>query len=211
MASENKIFRRTRKKSDYVAGTTVKVDLVDPLKEVHGKKVSKPKGKKRHLSLENALIQAQAEDKKRRVLGLIRAAGYGGNKFKKIIEYLSNVGDNYLLSTSEEDIYFRIVNEIFNAKEARSTAPENLDFKTEDKKHIREAFVATSDPVEIGASLKAMRLASGKTQLEVAKAMDIPKSAIGRLEQGKHSPKADTLEKYANAVGYVFKPHFEPL
>lgn len=98
------------------------------------------------------------------------------------------------------------------SKVAQPTAPEKIENQDFEKlKPISESFTASADSTNLGAALKAMRVTRGKTQAEVAEAMGIPKSAIGRLEHGKHSPKAETVESYAKAVGYAFKLQFEPL
>ncbi len=58
------------------------------------------------------------------------------------------------------------------------------------------------------------RIATGKTQEEVAKLMRTTKSAISRLENGggkkKHMPSIDTLRRYANAIGYDLKIQLVP-
>ena len=45
------------------------------------------------------------------------------------------------------------------------------------------------------------RKKGGLTQAEVARRMNIPQSAIVRLESGAHSPTLTTLSRYAMAVG----------
>lgn len=64
-----------------------------------------------------------------------------------------------------------------------------------------------------GEMLKA-RLAAGKTQNDIAKALHTTTSAISRLENsgGKknHSPTLETLRKYANALGCSLKVEFVP-
>ncbi len=44
------------------------------------------------------------------------------------------------------------------------------------------------------------RHAIGWTQRDLAKAVDLPQAAIGRLESKKHSPQLDTLIKVAEAL-----------
>jgi transcriptional regulator with XRE-family HTH domain len=58
----------------------------------------------------------------------------------------------------------------------------------------------------------AARMASGLTQQEVAKRMHTSTSTVGRLEGAstadKHSPKLETLRKYADAIGCELKIEF---
>lgn len=41
----------------------------------------------------------------------------------------------------------------------------------------------------------------GLSQTEVARRMDVPPSAVARLESGAHSPTLSTLSRYAAAIG----------
>lgn len=45
--------------------------------------------------------------------------------------------------------------------------------------------------------LKELRIASGKTQAELAVALDMAPSTVGMYEQGRREPDADTLAKIA--------------
>lgn len=45
------------------------------------------------------------------------------------------------------------------------------------------------------------RKRAGLTQSEVARRMDVPQSAVVRLESGTHSPTLSTLSRYAAAIG----------
>ena len=45
------------------------------------------------------------------------------------------------------------------------------------------------------------RCKRGMTQRDLAEAVRLPQSAIGRLESKKHSPQLDTLVKVAAALG----------
>jgi len=45
------------------------------------------------------------------------------------------------------------------------------------------------------------RKTSGLTQVEVARRMNVPPSAVVRLESGAHSPTLSTLSRYAAAIG----------
>lgn len=45
------------------------------------------------------------------------------------------------------------------------------------------------------------RKKSGLTQVEVARRMNVPPSAVVRLESGAHSPTLSTISRYAAAIG----------
>ncbi|MCS6857770.1 MAG: helix-turn-helix domain-containing protein [Sandaracinaceae bacterium] len=52
-----------------------------------------------------------------------------------------------------------------------------------------------------GARLKALRLAAGLTQAELARRSGIHRPNIARLEAGKHMPSLDTIHRLARAMG----------
>lgn len=52
----------------------------------------------------------------------------------------------------------------------------------------------------LGGLLDARKKA-GLTQVEVARRMSVPQSAVVRLESGTHSPTLTTLSRYAAAIG----------
>ena len=54
-----------------------------------------------------------------------------------------------------------------------------------------------------GARLRAYRLEAGKTQAEVAEAMNSTPSAISHLELGEYSPSIDHIERYIKALGFA--------
>lgn len=62
-----------------------------------------------------------------------------------------------------------------------------------------------NDEFNLFKEILRARLASGKTQDDVAKELHTTKSVISRLEHGggknSHSPSISTLRKYAKAVG----------
>jgi DNA-binding XRE family transcriptional regulator len=52
----------------------------------------------------------------------------------------------------------------------------------------------------ISKRIREAREAAGLTQAELSQQSGLPQSHISRLEQGKHSPTAKTLEKIATAL-----------
>lgn len=50
--------------------------------------------------------------------------------------------------------------------------------------------------------LTKTREEKGLTQKELASLAGMAQQSVNRIEAGKHSPKIDTVEKIANALGY---------
>ena len=66
----------------------------------------------------------------------------------------------------------------------------------------QRALLADRTLQTLVADFVAARTAAGMTQDDVAARMGTTKSAISRLESGRHSrPTLDTIAKYAQAVG----------
>lgn len=61
----------------------------------------------------------------------------------------------------------------------------------------------------ISHRIREAREAAGLTQEEFSQQSGLPQSHISRLEQGKHSPTAKTLEKIATALNLPHS-HFDP-
>ena len=55
--------------------------------------------------------------------------------------------------------------------------------------------------MKIGATVKTLRIAQGKTQQEVADAAEVDVSYVGLVERDQRSPKLDTLDRIAKALG----------
>ena len=53
----------------------------------------------------------------------------------------------------------------------------------------------------IGECIRTARIAAGMTQTELAEATDIPYQTIGHWERNSTSPKFDSVEKIAKALG----------
>ncbi len=61
----------------------------------------------------------------------------------------------------------------------------------------------------VSKRIREAREAAGLTQEELSKKSGLPQSHISRLEQGKHSPTAKTLERIATALSLPHS-HFDP-
>jgi DNA-binding XRE family transcriptional regulator len=55
--------------------------------------------------------------------------------------------------------------------------------------------------LEVGARLRALRLAAKKSQVALAKTTGISQEVISRIEKGKQTPRLQTLERLAAALG----------
>lgn len=67
----------------------------------------------------------------------------------------------------------------------------------------KEAIDSAAERLALGIlkSLIEARKRSGLSQVEVARRMDVPQSAVVRLESGHHSPTLVTIARYAAAIG----------
>lgn len=65
--------------------------------------------------------------------------------------------------------------------------------------------VAESLAISVLRELVEARKSAGLSQTEVARRMDVPPSAIVRLESGAHSPTLTTLSRYASAMGVTLE------
>ncbi len=61
----------------------------------------------------------------------------------------------------------------------------------------------------VSKRIREAREAAGLTQAELSQQSGLPQSHISRLEQGKHSPTARTLERIATALKLPHS-HFDP-
>lgn len=57
------------------------------------------------------------------------------------------------------------------------------------------------DGVRLGRRLRALRMAAGLTQAELARRTGIHRPNIARVEAGRHTPSLDTLARLASAIG----------
>jgi len=77
---------------------------------------------------------------------------------------------------------------------------------------VKKEYEELNEEFELFREMLRIRLASGKTQAEIAKKLHTTTSAISRLENSggrkNHSPSLSTLRKYAKALGYNLKIKF---
>jgi putative transcriptional regulator len=63
------------------------------------------------------------------------------------------------------------------------------------------AVLGDVDGVRLGQRLRALRLAAGLTQAELARRTGIHRPNIARVEAGRHTPSLETLARLAAAIG----------
>lgn len=95
-----------------------------------------------------------------------------------------------------------------------SKRPTFDDFKKKALKDqkVAQEYEALKPEYALREQLIKMRHAAGLTQEEIAARMGTKKSSISRLESvsADHSPRLETLEKYAHAAGYDLDVRFKP-
>lgn len=81
----------------------------------------------------------------------------------------------------------------------------DLQAKRGQNNHGSEAVVPAAlrdvDGVRLGQRLRALRLAAGLTQAELARRTGIHRPNIARVEAGRHTPSLETLARLAAAIG----------
>lgn len=89
---------------------------------------------------------------------------------------------------------------------------EQLNKTALSRPEVKKEYDLLAEEFDLLKEMVKIRLRSGKTQQDVAKAMKTSTSVVGRLETGggrnKHSPTIETLRKYAHALGYSLKIRF---
>lgn len=66
---------------------------------------------------------------------------------------------------------------------------------------IAENGLDEIDGAKLGARIRALRLAAGLTQAELARRTGIHRPNIARVEAGRHTPSLETLARLAQAIG----------
>ncbi len=93
------------------------------------------------------------------------------------------------------------------------TRPTFKDFKDKalKDKAVAKEYDALKPEYALREQLIKMRRAAGLTQEEIAERMGTKKTSISRLESvsADHSPRLETLEKYAHAAGYMLDIRFK--
>lgn len=96
---------------------------------------------------------------------------------------------------------------------AKEKRPAFEDFKKKalEDKAVAKEYDSLAPEYALRAELIKMRRAAGLTQEEVAERMGTKKASISRLESvdAEHSPKLETIAKYARAVGYRLDIRFK--
>lgn len=73
---------------------------------------------------------------------------------------------------------------------------------------IQSRFSVAADAEAVGKMLTVAREQAGVTKSEVARRMNTGHRAIAKLENGDHSPSLQTVERFANALGYEARIDF---
>ncbi len=69
-------------------------------------------------------------------------------------------------------------------------------------KPIELVLTARFHPRQLGRLLKAVRLAAGITQTELARRLNVPYQNVGRLEHGAREGMISTVNRYVRALGW---------
>lgn len=122
-----------------------------------------------------------------------------------------------LTSEDKQDICTLLPEILFGDGEARQSSAEAIDEILHGPSLKLIPFVdldGSDDDLapwlnRISHRIREAREAAGLTQAELSLQSGLPQSHISRLEQGKHSPTAKTLEKIATALKLP-RSHFDP-
>lgn len=82
------------------------------------------------------------------------------------------------------------------------------------KESLELVLTARFHPRQLGALLKAVRVAAGVTQTELARRLKVPYQNVGRLEGGIREGMISTVNRYVRALGWelviVARPRIDP-
>lgn len=70
------------------------------------------------------------------------------------------------------------------------------------KEPLELVLTARFHPRQLGKLLKAVRLAAGVTQTELASRLKVPYQNLGRLEAGQREGMLSTVNRYVRALGW---------
>jgi len=93
--------------------------------------------------------------------------------------------------------------------EEQSGAKKAPNYLSDDKLEQNNLF-ANADAKEVGAMFERARKGSKLSKVAAAAASGIDRKQIGRLEAGSHSPSLDTLDRYAEALGFEVRVELVP-
>jgi len=79
-----------------------------------------------------------------------------------------------------------------------------------DSPEAKLAYERARRDYELGVQIRQLREAAGINQTELARRMGTSQPAVARLEAGGGTPKLDTLERAAAALGAVLTVQFIP-
>lgn len=74
----------------------------------------------------------------------------------------------------------------------------------------RAEYEALEDEYQLARALIEARVRAGLTQEELAERMGTKQPVVARLESGRVSPSAKTLQRFAQATGTTLRIRFEP-
>ncbi|MGL5806581.1 MAG: helix-turn-helix domain-containing protein [Xenococcaceae cyanobacterium] len=75
---------------------------------------------------------------------------------------------------------------------------------------VKAEYDALAPEFELARTVITLREASGLSQREFAKRVDMKQSQLARIESGKQTPKLKTLAKLAAAAGYEIEVNLVP-
>jgi DNA-binding XRE family transcriptional regulator len=88
-----------------------------------------------------------------------------------------------------------------DGSEIELKANELVQSRTASTASTVPAALGDVDGVRLGQRLRALRLAAGLTQAELARRTGIHRPNIARVEAGRHTPSLETLARLAAAIG----------
>ncbi len=86
-----------------------------------------------------------------------------------------------------------------------------IDKKEQEQSGFKERINREIEAIKIGEEIRAMRIASGMTQAELAEKLQTTKSAISRLENHSTSMRLSTIEKVAGVFDKKVVIHFQQI
>ncbi|HEY6878728.1 MAG TPA: helix-turn-helix transcriptional regulator [Polyangiales bacterium] len=113
-------------------------------------------------------------------------------------------GDDAQLSVESIRVHedrARATVQLKDGSEIELRAVELAQARTTNTVSTSPAALGDVDGVRLGQRLRALRLAAGLTQAELARRTGIHRPNIARVEAGRHTPSLETLARLAAAIG----------